>query len=108
MAKQDEYFGDAYEELDRLSADEKKRLEYETRLKYKRDKYAQLHYATRIGREEGERIGREEGERIGREEGAKQINELHKRLIELGRIADLKRAVEDSDYQGRLLKELKL
>ena len=50
-----------YEELDRLSADEKKRLEYETRLKYKRDKYAQLHYATRIGREEGERIGREEG-----------------------------------------------
>ena len=53
MAKQDEYFGEAYEELDRLSADEKKRLEYETRLKYKRDKYAQLHYATRIGREEG-------------------------------------------------------
>ena len=108
MAKQDEYFGEAYEELDRLSADEKKRLEYETRLKYKRDKYAQLHYATRIGREEGERIGRKEGERIGREEGAKQINELHKRLIELGRIDDLKRAVEDSDYQGRLLKELKL
>lgn len=108
MAKQDEYFGEAYEELDRLSADEKKRLEYETRLKYKRDKYAQLHYATRIGREEGERIGREEGERIGREEGAKQINELYKRLIELGRIDDLKRAVEDSDYQGRLLKELKL
>ena len=35
MAKQDEYFGEAYEELDRLSADEKKRLEYETRLKYK-------------------------------------------------------------------------
>ena len=69
MAKQDEDFGEAYEELDRLSADEKKRLEYETRLKYKRDKYAQLHYATRIGREEGERIGREEGERIGREEG---------------------------------------
>ena len=100
MAKQDEYFGEAYEELERLSADEKKRLEYETRLKYKRDKYAQLHYATRIGREEGERIGREEG--------AKQINELHKRLIELGKIDDLKRAVEDSDYQGRLLKELKL
>ena len=92
MAKQDEYFGEAYEELDRLSADEKKRLEYETRLKYKRDKYAQLHYATRIGREEG----------------AKQINELNKRLIELGRIDDLKRAVEDSDYQKQLLKELKI
>ena len=90
MAKQDEYFEEAYEELDRLSADEKKRLEYETRLKYKRDKYAQLHYATRIGREEG----------------AKQINELHKRLIELGRMDDLKRAVEDSDYQKLLIKEL--
>ena len=73
-------------------ADEKKRLEYETRLKYKRDKYAQLHYATRIGREEG----------------AKQINELNKRLIELGRIDDLKRTVEDSDYQEQLLKEMKI
>ena len=92
MAKQDEYFGEAYEELERLSADEKKRLEYETRLKYKRDKYAQLHYATRIGREEG----------------AKQINELNKRLIELGRIDDLKRTVEDSDYQEQLLKEMKI
>ena len=66
--------------------------EYETRLKYKRDKYAQLHYATRIGREEG----------------AKQINELNKRLIELGRIDDLKRTVEDSDYQEQLLKEMKI
>ncbi|RGI80595.1 hypothetical protein DXD84_14305, partial [Dorea formicigenerans] len=72
--------------------DEKKRLEYETRLKHKRDKYAQLHYATRIGREEG----------------AKQINELNKRLIELGRIDDLKRTVEDSDYQEQLLKEMKI
>ena len=53
---------EGYEELDRLSADEKKRLEYESRLKHKCDKYAQLHYATRIGREEGERIGRAEGE----------------------------------------------
>lgn len=46
--------------------------------------------------------------RIGREEGAKQINELNKRLIELGRIDDLKRAVEDSDYQEQLLKEMKI
>ena len=92
MAKQDEYFGEAYEELERLSADEKNRLEYVTRLKYNRDKYAQILYVTRIGREEG----------------AKQINELNKRLIELGRIDDLKRAVEDSDYQEQLLKEMKI
>ncbi len=46
--------------------------------------------------------------RIGREEGAKQINELNKRLIELGRIDDLKRTVEDSDYQEQLLKEMKI
>ena len=46
--------------------------------------------------------------RPGLEEGAKQINELNKRLIELGRIDDLKRAVEDSDYQEQLLKELKI
>ena len=53
MAKQNEYMDEAYQELDRLSADEEKRLEYETRLKYRRDKHAQIHYATRIGREEG-------------------------------------------------------
>ena len=51
MAKQNEYMDEAYQELDRLSADEEKRLEYETRLKYRRDKHAQIHYATRIGRE---------------------------------------------------------
>lgn len=28
--------------------------------------------------------------------------------VEISSIDDLKRAVEDSDYQGRLLKELKL
>ena len=33
MAKQNEYMDEAYQELDRLSADEEKRLEYETRLK---------------------------------------------------------------------------
>ena len=89
MAKQNEYMDEAYQELDRLSADEEKRLEYETRLKYRRDKHAQIHYATRIGREEA----------------TDQINALHKQLLELGRLEDLKRAVEDKEYQKKLMKE---
>ena len=89
MAKQNEYMDEAYQELDRLSADEEKRLEYETRLKYRRDKHAQIHYATRIGREEA----------------TDQINALNKQLLELGRLEDLKRAVEDKEYQKKLMKE---
>ncbi|MEI3358552.1 MAG: hypothetical protein V8R41_06405 [Dorea formicigenerans] len=32
MAKQDEYFGEAYEELEKTQRGEKKRLEYETKI----------------------------------------------------------------------------
>ena len=34
-----------------------------------------------------------------------QINALHKQLLELGRLEDLKRAVEDKEYQKKLMKE---
>ena len=91
MAEQDEYIGEAYKELDKISADKEKRLEYETRLKYRRDKHAALHYATRVGREEVE----------------KRINELNQYLIEQGRLEDLTRATLDSVYQKQLLQELK-
>ena len=99
MAEQDEYIGEAYKELEKISADKEKRLEYETRLKYRRDKHAALHYATRVGREEGEKLGLEKGE--------KRINELNQYLIEQGRLEDLTRATLDSVYQKQLLQELK-
>ena len=81
MADQDEYI-----------EDEEKRLEYETRLKNRRDKHAALHYATRIGREEGEN----------------RINKLILCLTEQGRVEDLVRAASDTSYQKKLLKEFGL
>ncbi|MCI5595468.1 MAG: hypothetical protein MR380_01900 [Lachnospiraceae bacterium] len=55
--------------------------------------------------EEGERIGRKAGERLGRETGKNLVNELNQRLIEGGRMEDLKRACQETEYQKELLKE---
>ena len=92
MAEQDEYIEEAYEELERISLDEQKRLEYETRLKNRRDKHAMLQYATEQGRAEGET----------------RINKLIICLLKQGRNDDLARAASDSEYQAKLLKELGL
>ena len=42
MAEKDPYIEKAYEELERMSADEKKRLEYEAREKALRDYNSQM------------------------------------------------------------------
>ena len=48
--------------------------------------------------------GNPEGERIGLE----RINRLNQKLIEQGRFDDLTKAVSDSIYQKKLLKEFKI
>ena len=53
MAQADIYTGEAYEALKRLSADEKKRLEYEAREKALRDYNCQINCAEKRGRREG-------------------------------------------------------
>ena len=60
QAQADIYMGEAYEALKRLSADEKKRLEYEAREKALRDYNCQINCAEKRGREEGRREGRAE------------------------------------------------
>ena len=49
MAKQDEYIGEAYEELKKLSLDDQKRLEYELRQKAIRDYNSQMNSALKQG-----------------------------------------------------------
>ena len=79
MAKSSEYLGEAYEVLQRLSADDKKRIEYEAREKAIRDHNALMNSAIRRGHleglEEGRKEGREEGRNEGREEGRKEGRE---------------------------------
>ena len=78
MAKQDEYIEEAYDELKKLSADEKKRLEYEARER------AVLDYNTQMksARMEGEKKGEKNGER-------NIIRKMVKKGMELNEIAEL-------------------
>lgn len=60
MAQKDVYIGEAYELLKNLSADEKKRLEYEYREKCIRDHSAAMQSAAQHGFEEGVQKGKSE------------------------------------------------
>ena len=69
MAKTNEYLDEAYNTLLNLSADEKKRLEYEAREKALKDYNTQISSAEKRGLKTGEEIGRKAGEEIGRKAG---------------------------------------
>ena len=73
MAEQNEYIKEAYECLEKMSADERKRREYEERQKILWDHNSFMKSAKiigiREGREEGRKEGREEGLKDGRKEG---------------------------------------
>lgn len=61
MAQKDPYIQEAYEVLKYISADEKKRLEYEAREKAIRDYNTQMYSARKLGEEIGEKIGEQKG-----------------------------------------------
>lgn len=69
MAEIDEYFKEAYEALEKLSADEKAKLEYEARDRAIRDYNSQMGSALRRGERRGEQIGLERGLKKGLMEG---------------------------------------
>lgn len=50
--------------------------------------------------------GKKIGEEIGKEIGEKAVTELTKKLLSENRLDDLKRSVEDPDYQRKLLQEM--
>jgi len=100
MAKKNSELEEAYDVFDKLSADEKKRLEYETRQRAIRD--------YNIGMLTAERRGIENGRKIGIEEGRAEINQLILELSKLGRTEDITKAAADKEYQGKLLKEFGL
>lgn len=68
MAEQNEYIKEAYECLEKMSADERKRREYEERQKILWDHNSFMKSAKIIGMREG----REEGRKEGREEGYRE------------------------------------
>ena len=88
MAEEDTYINEAYEVLQKLSADERKRLEYEARQK------AILDYNSQMS------SSREEGIRIGEA----RLKVLCDHLLNDGRIEDLRKAVSDEAYTEKLYK----
>ncbi|MCC8150324.1 MAG: Rpn family recombination-promoting nuclease/putative transposase [Lachnospiraceae bacterium] len=96
MAQTDEYIGEACEALKKLSADERKRLEYEAREKALHDYNSQVKsYYNR-------------GHTAGQKKDRGRINSLILKLAEPGRMGDITRAAEDRKYQEELLKEFGL
>jgi len=91
----------AYQQLQVISQDKEKRLEYEARQK------AILDYNQSMLEAEmrGEQRGREAGERIGRKAGEQRINELNAILIRNKRYDDLERSINDINFQHQLMKE---
>ena len=112
MAKKNSELEEAYDVLDKLSADEKKRLEYETRQRAIRDYNIGMLTAERRGIEAGRKIGIEEGRAAGRAEGetlgVSRINQLILELSKRGRTDDIVKAAADEEYQKKLLEEFDL
>ncbi len=86
MAEKNSNIQEAYNELDRLSADEKKRLEYEARQKAIRDKNILLKTGENRGIEKGERIGLEKGAQATLE---KLILSMLKEQLSLDKISSI-------------------
>ena len=93
MAGEDNYINEAYEVLQKLSADERKRLEYEARQKAIRDYDSQMSSS------------REEGIRIGEERGEDRLNRLNEKLMKNHRLDDLMKAISDKAYREKLYQE---
>ena len=109
MAKKNSKLEEAYDVLDKLSADEKKRLEYETRQRAIRDYNIGMLTAERRGIEAGRKIGRqegrEEGRQEGRQEGQDEMATLIEKLILSNRISELLKVTTDKEYRNKLLIE---
>lgn len=89
MAGEDNYINEAYEVLQKLSADERKRLEYEARQK------AIRYYDSQMS------SSREEGIRIGED----RLNHLYEKLMRDHRSDDLVKAISDKVYREKLYQE---
>ena len=104
MAGEDIYINEAYEVLQKLSADERKRLEYEARQKAILDYNSQMSSA----KEEGIQIGEKRGEARGEIRGIKKVNDLYENLMRDNRLDDLKKAIVDEAYRKKMYEEYKL
>ena len=108
MAGEDTYINEAYEVLQKFSADERKRLEYEARQKAILDYNSQMSSAREEGIQIGEKRGEKHGEARGIKKGENRLNDLYERLMRDNRLDDMKKAMADEEYREKLYEEYKL
>ena len=97
LAQKDPYIESAYEQLQVVSQDKEKRLEYEARQKAIWD-YNQMVL-------EAEERGEERGRKQGEKRAGERINKLHAFLVQDERFEDLKRSTTDEAYQKQLMEQ---
>ena len=97
LAQKDPYIKSAYEQLQVVSQDKEKRLEYEARQKAIWD-YNQMVL-------EAEERGEERGRKQGEKRAGERINKLHAFLVQDERFEDLKRSTTDEAYQKQLMEQ---
>lgn len=105
MAKTDEYIDEAYRELQKLSSDERAKLEYEARQKAIRDYNSQMSSALKLGMEKGMEKGVQRGISIGEENKLREL--IRKKLAKsqtVEEIADI--LEEDVEAVRRLAAEI--
>ena len=108
MAGEDTYINEAYEVLQKLSADERKRLEYEARQKAILDYNSQMSSAREEGIQIGEKRGEKRGEARGIKKGENRLNDLYESLMRDNRLDDMKKAMADEEYREKLYEEYRL
>ena len=59
----------------------------------------------KLGEAQGRKLGEAQGRKLGEAQAAKRINRLMQRLIQDNRMDDIKRSVNDREYQEKLLEE---
>lgn len=109
MAKTDEYIEEAYKELEKLSADERAKLEYEARERAIRDFNSQMSSALKRGTQKGIEQGLQQGLQQGKALGEQsKLRELTERKLNKGMsieaIADL--LEEDTETIRSLAEEI--
>ena len=109
IATKNPYIESAYQQLQIISQDKEKRLEYEAREKAIRDYNQAMKEAKETGWEAGRQTGREEGRIEGRMEGEKigeeRISKLYSLLLQNKRYDDLEHSTKDYEFQKQLMRE---
>lgn len=105
IATKNSYIASAYEQLQVISQDKEKRLEYEAREKALRDYNQSMKEAQQTGWETGREVGRIEGREEGEKKSREQINRLNALLIQDERYSDLQKSVKDYEFQKQLMSE---